>query len=399
MKIAVIGLGAVGVQVLWQLSRLSNVEVHGFDTAYPGHSMAGAGGESRLFWNLELAEPAYTPLIERASAVWRELEDISGMLLRDHTGVLIYGNECDAQIECALQSSERTGARIEQLSASNLRKRFPQFRFSDQSLGIWDVDGAVIRPERTVAVTAELARHNAAIIYEFTPVTEIDVTGPIIEVISRVGTQKFDRVVVACGGWTTQLVPHIRKEVVTKRLTSMWFTGIDDNIFRNLPPFLRVAPSYCYGIPSYDSRSVKLGLGFNDHYSTGDADSLPRKLVGEDLEEQLRKFAWIRDDILPRLSHRPYRIETYVESYTRSMIEYIQPHSENENVLIMTGFSGHGFRVAPVLGEIGCQILINGKSDLDISFMERVKPAFSILNQELGITTHNSLTASSDLSN
>lgn len=202
---------------------------------------------------------------------------------------------------------------------------------------------------------------------------------------------------VACGGWTTQLVPHIRKEVVTKRLTSMWFTGNDDDIFRNLPPFLRVAPSYCYGIPSPDSRSVKLGLGFNDHYATGDADSLPRKLVGKDLEEQLRKFAWIRDDILPGLSHRPYRVETYVESYTRSMIEYIQPHPENENVLIMTGFSGHGFRVAPVLGKIGRQILIDGKSDIDISFMERVKPAFSILDQELGITTHNSLTASRDL--
>jgi sarcosine oxidase len=63
----------------------------------------------------------------------------------------------------------------------------------------------------------------------------------------------------------------------------------------------------------------------------------------------------------------------------------------------MTGFSGHGFRVAPVLGEIGRQILIDGKSDIDISFMERVKPAFSILDQELGITTHNSLTASRDL--
>lgn len=104
MRIAVIGLGAVGAQVLWQLSRRDDVEVHGFDTAYPGHSMAGAGGESRLFWNLELAEPAYTPLIQRASAVWRELEDISGVVLRDRTGVLLYGDECDTQIECALQS-------------------------------------------------------------------------------------------------------------------------------------------------------------------------------------------------------------------------------------------------------------------------------------------------------
>lgn len=252
----------------------------------------------------------------------------------------------------------------------------------------------MIRPERTVAVTAELARHNDATVHEFTPVAAIDVTGPMIEVISRVGTQKFDRVVVACGGWTTKLVPQIRNEVVTRRLTSMWFTGSDDAILTNLPPFLRVAPSYCYGIPSHDSRSVKLGLGFNDHYVTGDADSLPRQLVGKALEEQLRKFEWIRDDMLPGLSRRPYRVETCVESYTRSMIEYIRPHPENESVLIMTGFSGHGFRVAPVLGEIGCQIAIDGKSELDISFMKRAKPVFSILDQELGLTTHNSVMTS-----
>lgn len=181
---------------------------------------------------------------------------------------------------------------------------------------------------------------------------------------------------------------------MTRRLTSLWFTGNDDDTLTNLPSFLRVAPSYCYGIPSHDSRSVKLGLGFNNHYATGDADSLPRTLKGEALEEQLRKFEWIRDDMLSGLSRRPYRVETYVESYTRSMMEYIRPHPENENVLIMTGFSGHGFRVAPVLGEIGCQIAIDGKSGLDISFMKRAKPVFSILDKELGLTTHNSVMTS-----
>lgn len=394
MRVAVIGLGAVGIQVLWQLSRCDGVEVYGFDAAYPGHSMAGAGGESRLFWNLELAELAYTPLIQHAADAWRELEGVSGAVLRDQTGVLVYGEEGDTQIECALQSAKLTGAAIELLSASDLRKRFPQFCFSDQSLGIWDLEGAVIRPERTVAVTAELARHNSATIHEFAPVTAIDVTGSTIRVASRVGIQQFDRVVVACGGWTTKLIPHIRDEVVTRRLTSMWFSGVDDDHLRGFPPFLRAAPNYCYGIPSCDARSVKLGLGFNDHFVTGDADALPRQLTGSDLEEQLYKFAWIREDILPGLSFRPYRIETYVESYTRSMIEYIRVHPENENVLIMTGFSGHGFRAAPVLGEIGCQIVTKGKSELDIGFMEQAEPVFFILNPEQGLTTHNALMSS-----
>ncbi|WP_156940867.1 FAD-dependent oxidoreductase [Halomonas halodenitrificans] len=93
MKVAVIGLGAIGIQVLWQLSRINGVEAHGFDKAYPGHPSAGAGGESRLYWNMELVEPSYIPLIERAAAAWKKLESASGQVLRDPTGVLIYGSE------------------------------------------------------------------------------------------------------------------------------------------------------------------------------------------------------------------------------------------------------------------------------------------------------------------
>ncbi|MDL0433878.1 FAD-dependent oxidoreductase [Marinobacter sp. TBZ242] len=391
MKVAVIGLGAVGAQVLWQLSRHKHLEVQGFDTAYPGHSMAGAGGGSRLFWNLEFAELAYTPLIRRAETAWRELESVSSRVLRDRTGVLVYGEEGDAQLECAMQSAGLVGSPIEMLGVAELRKRFPQFLFPERSLGLWDQEGAVIRPERTVAVAGELARHNGATIHEFTPVHSIEPSGTRVKLTSPQGVQTFDQVVVACGGWTTKLLPHIRDEVVVRRLTSMWFNGNEDGYLTHFPPFLRTAPSYCYGIPSHDSRTVKLGLGFNDHYVTGDADRLPRHLTGNPLERQLDKFEWIRQEMLPGLARRPYRVETYVESYTRTMIEYIRRHPESDNILIMTGFSGHGFRVAPVLGEIGCQIVLEGESDIDIGFMGRVEPVFSILDREQGTTTHNAV--------
>lgn len=393
MRVAVIGLGAIGAQVLWQLSRVDGVEVHGFDKEYPGHPSAGVGGESRLFWNLEMTEPAYVPLIERAAVAWRELEASSGQTLRDPTGVLIYGGEQDAQMQCAINSAKALEVPVELLETSALCRRFPHFAFDDHSFGLWDINGAVIRPERTVEVTVELARRNGAIVHEFNPVTALDVTGSTVSVLSPSGKQTFDRVVMCCGGWTSKLVPHIQDEVVTRRLTSLWFNARQDD-FIDLPPFLRTAPQYCYGIPSQDRRSIKLGLGFNDHYVTGDADTLPRQLEGAELAAELNKFEWIREGMLPWLSRRPYRVETYVESYTRSMLEYIRPHVENPNVIIMTGFSGHGFRVSPAIGEIGCQLVVDGKTSVDIGFMERASPLFSILDPKQGTTTHNSAMAS-----
>lgn len=394
MKVAVVGLGAIGSQVLWQLSKHAGTEVHGFDTAYPGHPTAGAGGDSRLFWNLELSAPSYVPLIRRAAELWRELERESGAILRDPTGVLVYGRAESAQMRTALDSADPAGARIEALDAVSLRARFPQMQFDDDALGAWDIDGAVIRPERTVAVAASHAEQRGAHVHPFAAVHAVVHGGSGVDLVLEHGTRRFDKVVVACGGWTPQLLPVVRDQIVAKRLTSLWFAARDEHYLQGMPPFLRAAPEYCYGIPSHDRRTMKVGLGFNDHTATANPDTLERHLSGAALEAQIERFAWIQQTMFPGLHARPERVGTYVESYSRSMLEYVRPHPDDDRIVIMTGFSGHGFRVAPAMGEVGAQLLLTGRSDVDVGFLAEAAPVFDILDQERGITTHNSVMAS-----
>lgn len=393
MRVAVVGLGAIGSQVLWQLSRRKDVEVHGFDTAYPGHPTAGAGGDNRLFWNLELSTPAYIPLIRRAATLWDELQDASGVTLRDRTGVLVYGAAGAPQLQCALDSADAVDAPVDVLEAAQLRVRFPQMRFDDDAVGAWDIGGAVIRPERTVAVAAALAAQRGAHVHEFAEVKEVVSRGRGVELVLSDRTELFDRVVVACGGWTPKLLPEVREEVVAKRLTSMWFAARDEGHLEGMPPFLRTAPNYCYGIPSRDRRTMKVGLGFNDHTATGDPDSLVRHLDGEALEAQIRSFAWIQQTMFPGLHERPERVGTYVESYSRSMLEYVRLHAGDDSIVIMTGFSGHGFRVAPAMGEVGAQLVVSGSSDIDVGFLAHATPVFDILDPHSGTTTHNPVMA------
>jgi sarcosine oxidase len=394
MKIAVVGLGAIGSQVLWQLSRIPGVEVHGYDTNYPGHSAAGAGGDNRIFWNLELAELDYAPLIVRAAELWKELEEASRAPLRTVDGVLVFGEPGTPQLETSIASAELTGASIELLDNGQLRQRFPQFGVEEDTVGVWDVGGAVIRPELTIATAARLAAENGAVVHEFTRVSSIDVRDDGIDIgIGDAGTggfEHFDRVIVACGGWTPQLLPELKSEVLAMRLTTPWYFGADGGEYtKGIPTFIRTAPHYCYGIPSADGTSVKVGLGFNDHIPTGDPDTLTRHLAGEELEAEIRKFDWIVDRMLPGLEPKPYRLHTCVESYTTSMMEYVRFHPESTDLVVMTGFSGHGFRVAPAMGEIGAELALRGRSTIDVDFLQRADPVFSILDPETGLTTRN----------
>lgn len=394
MKIAVVGLGAIGSQVLWQLSRQPGVEVHGYETHYPGHPTAGAGGDSRLFWNLELSEPKYAPIIVRAGEAWNRLEHAAGVPLRDRTGVLVFGEEGSAQMAKAVSSAELTGASVEEISHAQLAAKFPQFSFGPNDVGVWDALGAVIKPELTVATAARLAERGGAAIHHFERVIGVEVERRGATVTTSHGSFRYDRIVVAAGGWTPQLLPHLRTEVVARRLTSAWYFAEKPGYFDGLPPFLQSAPAYCYGIPSRDGFSIKVGLGFNDHYVTGDPDTAPRELRGEALEHQIERFTKLRDGLFPGLAARPYRVNTYVESYTRSMLEHVQHHPESTDVVVLTGFSGHGFRAAPAIGEIGAELVLHGASSTDIGFLAAAPPVFDILNPDTGEASHNPVMSS-----
>lgn len=395
MKIAVVGLGAVGAQVLWSLSSKAGVEVHGFEGGYVGHPQAGAGGEGRLYRNLELTTMGYMPLIKRSDELWDCLENDSGRRLRRRGGALLFGQADDAQILHALASAQDWNLPHEVYGAEELGRLFPHFSLSENEIGVWDSGAGVIAPEIAVRAAVGQAVAHGAVVHEFAPVEHLDERAGFVDVRLESGEElTFDHVVVACGGWTTQLVPELREWIVTRRLTSAWFAGRTERGLRGLPPFMHVAPAYCYGVPDEDERLVKLGLGFNDHMPAGDPDSVPRHLDHRQVREEVEKFAWILRDLIPSLEPNPVRLGTYIESYTRSMHEFMGTAPGHTRVTVLSGFSGHGFKMSPALGEIGAELAVAGESRFDLRFLDEATPVFDITDVEAGTTTFNRVVAS-----
>ena len=89
-KVAVVGLGTMGAQCLWQLSR-RRIDVHGYETYAPGHARGAAGGDNRLFRTIELEDSRFSPIVARADELWDELQKNSRRELRTTTGVLVTG--------------------------------------------------------------------------------------------------------------------------------------------------------------------------------------------------------------------------------------------------------------------------------------------------------------------
>jgi sarcosine oxidase len=364
LRVGVVGLGTMGAQVLWQLSKRP-VEATGFETHAPGHPRGAAGGETRLFRNFELEDLRYAPLVARADEIWNELQQASGRELRVLDGALVMGSPSHAQMQTALASARESGQPHEIYDEAELRNRHPEFAVDPGDIAIWDHNGGWIRPELTVATTARLAERNGAVVHRSTKVRDILESSGGVLVVTDAGEYEFDRVVVAAGGWTNQLMPQFAPLIMVRRLISAWFFGQEAGHLDSAVPFIRTAPTYCYGLPVPDRTAMKLGVGFDDHLPVDRPDEVERVVR----PTELGPFERIVARYMPGLDPHPMRVETYLETYTRDRHEWIAEHPYLRDVIVLAGFSGHGFKMSPAIGEIGAELAVDGTTALDIDFL------------------------------
>jgi sarcosine oxidase len=366
----------MGSQVLWQLSK-RGVNVTGFETYAPGHSRGAAGGENRLFRNIELEHPGYSPIMARADYLWGELQKESGRELRTLTGTLLMGSPDHNQMQTALQNVAETGAEHEVFNESQLQRKYPQYRMDEGDIAILDVRSGFIRPELTVSTAARLAQVNGAALVTDTQVTGVKETSSGAVVMTARGEHHFDRVIVTAGGWTSKLLPAFEGLVETRRLISSWHFAVDANYLTGIIPFIRTEPTYCYGIPTTDFTAMKIGLGYSSHMQVQDPDEVERIVRPHELapfQDKISRY-------LPGLDLNPMRTETYLETYTPSRHEWIGEHPGMDNVIVMSGFSGHGFKMCTAIGEIGANLVLGESSPVDIDFLRKASPLESTAGQ------------------
>ncbi|MBT2520800.1 N-methyl-L-tryptophan oxidase [Arthrobacter sp. ISL-28] len=376
MKVAVVGVGTMGAQVLWQLSK-RGVDVTGFETYAPGHSRGAAGGENRLFRNIELEEPGYSPIVARADRIWDELQKESGRELRTLTGTLVMGSPQHEQMQTALRNALETGIDHEVLDADALARRFPQYGLDDGDLAILDVRSGFVRPELTVSTAARLAEARGASVVSDTTVIAVKGTRSGAVVTTTEGDHHFDRVIVSAGGWTTKLLPEFREIIETRRLISSWHFAADPNYVPGILPFIRTEPTYCYGIPTVDYTAMKIGLGYSSHLEVDDPDKVERVVR----PDELAPFQEIISRYLPGLDLHSMRTETYLETYTASRREWMGPHPDMDNVIVLSGFSGHGFKMCPAIGEIGANLVLGEPSPVDLGFLQKLNTEGPVLTE------------------
>ena len=343
VEFVVVGGGVLGLSAARALARRAR-QVVVCERVTVGHGGAGSKGSARIF-RLGYDEPGYVRLAMVALRLWRRLEAESGSALLTTTGQVTFGED----IEVLARSLAAAGAGHHIMTADEVGARFPALSVPT---------AAVFEPESGVIAAADclaaLRRGPGVEVREHTRVVGFADDGPRVRVVLETAGQdrtelRAQAVLVCAGPWTAPLVAGLDTGLAARpTLEQVAFLAPVAGPVDAIPVFVERGRPWFYGLPEHSSGRMKVSLhGAGPSVSLEDLErpgALDR--ADDDLVAELRASA---RRLLPGLRPDPLSTERCVYDDTPDGDFVIDRVGR---VVIGSGTSGHGFKFAPLLGEL-----------------------------------------------
>jgi sarcosine oxidase len=361
--VAVIGLGATGSAALHQLAH-RGLRVLGVERFAPGHDRGSSHGETRIIRLGYFEHPSYVPLLRRTYALWRELEAASRQKLVHITGIAEIGPPEGELVKGTLAASRMHGLPHEVLDAAETMRRFPAFqRLPPPYVGVVQPDGGFVTVEPAIAAQVALAQAAGAEVRTVVTVNAVTPHGDGVRLSTSGGDVEADKAIVAAGPWVKALAPELPVRVT--REVFAWFAPRDPALFtpERFPVFLLESRhGMHYGFPQHGTPGVKIAK-HHHRDETVDPDRVDRAVTAAD-EALIRPML---ADHIPMLDAAIVAAKTCLYTVTPDHDFIIDRLPHAPNVIVASPCSGHGFKFAPVIGEILAQLATEGATPHDIS--------------------------------
>jgi glycine/D-amino acid oxidase-like deaminating enzyme len=357
--IIVVGAGINGVTAAIELKKRGH-EVILIDPGPLPHPLAASTDTSKAVRAAYGADEDYTELAERSIKLWRKWNEEFGIELYHETGVMFVRRRemkpGDFEYE-SFKTLQQRGHKVERMNSAQLWKRFPAWNPELFRDGILEFEAGYAESGRVVATLIQRASSIGVELRSSSRFAHLDECDDRIEGIFLDNGERIaaDRIVMAVGAWTPYLLPFTKK----------FFRASSQPVFHLKPPRPElfaperfpvfgadITTTGYYGFPLNRDGIVKIA---NHGPGREMSPESPQRAVNSEDEENLRKFlSWA----LPELADASIvytRLCMYCDTHDGNF--WIASDPEREGLVIAAGDCGHGFKFAPVLGEIIADVI------------------------------------------
>ncbi len=362
-RVVVIGAGVFGGFTALAL-RARGADVTVVDAWGPGHARASSGDETRIIRGV-YAERVYVELAARAFELWPEFEKRVDRKLYHHTGALWMVSDAGDFVRKAAENLKAVGFEYEEISTAEAAKRFPQVGFDGVHWALWEPHAGFLLARQSCALASEeLVRQGGTVrVARALPLTPDRLTGGALKALALADgtTLEADRFVFACGPWLGDMIPGALGERLLPTRQDVFYFGTpaggspyDEG---TMPVWVDVGERLFYGIPGNERRGFK--IADDTRGERIDPTTMERTPSPEALD-RARAFIARR---FPGMKGSPLaesRVCQYENSPDHQFI--LDRHPAAENVWVIGGGSGHGFKFGPAWGERVAQTVLGERA-------------------------------------
>jgi len=287
------------------------------------------------------------------------------------TGVLWMAGKNDAFERGSLAELRDAGVPYEELSVGELKKRWPQINFEGVQWGFHEPEGGYLTARGAcLSAVAGFLEEGGEFRQAWVKGEAIE-SAPIGDVLLSDSTRlAADQYVFACGPWLGKIFPDTIGDKILATKQDVLFLGAPrgTDLFEEtrLPVWADHGEHFMYGIPGNQYRGFKVA---DDTRGAPFDPTSGERMVSPETIRKVREYLSFR---FPLMKDAPI-VETRVCQYENSPDHnfIIDRHPRAENVWIVGGGSGHGFKHGPALGEMVAELVVENKSTDPLFGLER----------------------------
>ncbi|MGH9442593.1 MAG: FAD-dependent oxidoreductase [Thermoanaerobaculia bacterium] len=368
--VAVIGSGVFGAWIAYDLRKKGRT-VALLDEYGPGNARASSGGYTRVIRMGYGDKEVYTRWSMRSLELWKSTFETLGLPLFQKSGVLWMARDQDPLTTSTVATLKRLNVPHERLERAELDRRWPQIDFGPNNWAIHEPDSGFLLAFHAVQAVARMAQE-AGVVDLREAVLPPEGKGRLTSIATKSGkTVSAGTFVFACGPWLPKVFPQLLGERIFPTRQEVFFFGPPPGNTRFQPPAMPVWVDFAeeiYGLPDFEGRGFKVSL--DRHGPAFDPDTGRRITTPENLAE-VRNFVGRR---FPALKDAPVVLSEVCQYENTSNGDFlIDRHPERDNVWLVGGGSGHGFKHGPAVGEYVTARIVEGGA---------VDPRFSLATKE-----------------
>ena len=363
-KTIVVGAGINGVVAAIELRKRGH-EVALVDPGPLPHPLAASTDISKAVRAAYGRDEDYTALAEQSREIWRQWNVKFGVELYHEIGFLFMRQRPIQPGDFEYESFtllEQRGHRVERIDSRQLRERYPAWNSERYPDGFLDLEAGYAESGRAVTALIQWAKSLGVELRENAKFRDLDEAGDRIKGIVLEDGEKIAAaaVVMAVGAWTPYALPFTRNFLRASGQPVFHLKPKQPELFTPecFPIFgADISTTGYYGFPLNRDGVVKIA---NHGPGREMSPNSPERVVTKEEENQMRHFL---SDSFPALADSPIvftRICFYCDTHDGNF--WIAPDPERPGLIIAAGDCGHGFKFAPVLGEIIADA-VEGKSN------------------------------------